>query len=268
MTKNGNYMDEGGFLAENLSEVRLIVRDRYAKPLKVIHEINRQSVATQHLIVIHRDNRVELFMAVLFARTLASTQAAVILLEHGLVAQARTVLRSAMEGLFQLAAITRDRNVVDQILEAHEAEKIKIRANASKWMGTVSLETLLAQDVSGETQAKEKAPRSISVFCMAKKAGLEAWYYSAYRALSWSVHAAASDLQRHLVVDDGGVIESIQNEPEIEDQPFCWDIVGRIQIIALLGMAEIFPNVDKEAIGRHLAALDAAFEEHPPADTR
>ena len=88
-----------GFLSEEIRSVRGAVRQQYPVHHSILSLLNEQCVALQHRLSLRSDKPRDLLGGALFARTLASTQAAVILLEHGLPSQANTVLRSALEAL-------------------------------------------------------------------------------------------------------------------------------------------------------------------------
>jgi hypothetical protein len=104
-----------GFLSAAVADFGATVRERYPSHTKVFEETNLVAVEFQHSIEIHRDRPAELYGAALYARAIASTQASVILLNHGLVSQARAVLRSALEALFPLRAVANDPSIAEEL---------------------------------------------------------------------------------------------------------------------------------------------------------
>jgi hypothetical protein len=62
----------------------------------------------------------------LFVRAHQSFQAAILLIERGLIGDARTVLRSGVEGAIAICAIAADPSFVDQLIEAHHANQRKV----------------------------------------------------------------------------------------------------------------------------------------------
>jgi len=167
-------VNESGFLSEELAAVRAIVRDRYKPQREFLLNLNHYAVTTQHSITIAVDSNVERYGAVLFARTLASTQSAVILLEHGLVPQARTVLRSALETMFSLAAIAERPSVVDKLVETHRAEQCRVAKNLVLWKSP-ELQAIAATELaSGKPQQFHALQaNAVSAYDLAKIAGLE-----------------------------------------------------------------------------------------------
>ena len=118
-----------GFLSGAAEGVRDEVRARYSEWRTVLLRTTEHAVSVQHELVVHVDDQREVFAAALFARLIASCQAAVILLERGLVAQARCVLRPALEALFALAAIAEKPELVARLIESHEAEQRRAAKN-------------------------------------------------------------------------------------------------------------------------------------------
>lgn len=253
-----------GFLAESLDDVRSHVRKKYTAWRSLLMRANRLAVTNQHAIKIHIDSNLERYSAVLFARTLATTQASVLLLETGLISQARILLRSALETFFSLVAISKDVSVVDKLIEGHAAEQGRAARNVRLWkddtlrmiaktgMASVNLELI-----------RNDSATSLSVFDLAQKAGLEDWYRTVYMVFSWSVHGAAIDLNRHVVLDhDGNAIE-FRNEPEVDNQEDTWMCTIEVILKSIAALATIFPVVDQSpmeqlyAEAHVLAATDA-----------
>lgn len=247
-------MNESGFLAEELDHVRAAVREKYADWRKLLLRANHLAVANQHSVVIHLESNLERYAAVLYARTLATTQAAVLLLEVGLVSQARALLRSAMEAFFALSAIAKDPAVVNKLIEGHVAEQKRAARNMRRWqhrdlkqiaeaeIASGRLEQFLASDASG-----------LTTFDLAQKAGLEDWYRTVYMVYSWSVHGAGTDLNRHAVRGADGVLEAFRNEPEVDGQESSWMCAIELLLKGTTALGVIFPNVEQGPISEHYA---------------
>ena len=65
-----------------------LIRKYFLRKAELPFNSDVKMMATQHAIVIHTDSNIERYSAVLFARTLTTTQASALLLEAGLVSQA------------------------------------------------------------------------------------------------------------------------------------------------------------------------------------
>jgi len=249
---------ERGFLSEPFDEVRHQVRLNHQSWHALLHEVNIIAVELQYQITVHSGEPRELFGAVLFSRILSSSQAAVILLEHGLVAQARCVLRSALEALFSLGAIATKPKLVDRLIEAHKAEQQRAAKNITLWRHP-DLKAIAAEQLDSGKLAEFliDESKSISAFELAEAGGYEDWYRSLYMTLSWSAHGAAIDLERHMVKDDDDFLVEMQNEPDTQHQEVAWLVAIEIQIKAVFELAEIFPSVDKLVFEQYESKLHA-----------
>lgn len=243
-----------GFLAVSIDHVRSHVREKYAEWRDLLMRVNRLAVANQHAIVIHTDSNIERYTAVLFARTLTTTQASALLLEAGLVSQARVLLRSALETLFALAAIAKDANVVEKLVEGHAAEQKRVARNLQLWQDTELKKIADAEVASGRLQSiLDSSATGLSAFDLAQKAGLEDWYRTVYMVFSWPVHGAAVDLNRHVVIGDDGNVTEFRNEPEVDGQESSWMCAIEVLLKAIAALATIFPNVDQSPMAQQYA---------------
>lgn len=245
---------EDGFLTEPLDALREEIRQKYSDWRNLLVQTNRIAVAAQHSIEIHRDNNVELFAAALYARTLSTVQASILLLEVGLVPQSRTLLRAAMETLFKLAAIAKDSTVVVNLIKGHDKEKNRVVEHVKR-LQHPELKKLVDEEISsGKLDLLISASTGAkSAFDYAKIAELEDWYLMVYMVFSWSTHGAVSDLDRHILKNGDGYITGLCNEPEIEDQESTWSCAIEILLKSATALAAVFPNVDQTPL-EHLYA--------------
>lgn len=258
---------EDGFLTESLDYVRAVVRQKYTDLRSLLSRVNRLAVANQHSITIHTDNNVERYSAALFARTLATIQAGIILLETGLVPQAGILLRGALETYFALAAIAKDPKVVDELIKGHTAEQKRAARNVLQWQHPELKKIADAEAASGRLQPfLASSATALSTFDLAQKAGLEDWYRTVYMVLSWSVHGAAVDLDRHVVVGENGSVAEFRNEPEVDDQESSWLCAIEILLKAVTALSTVFPGVDQDPLEQQYAearTLAAKFACYP-----
>ena len=246
-----------GFLSEPFNEVRTAVRAKYAPWRELLLLVNGECVKAQHAIEVNSLDPRQMLAAVLFARTLASTQAGVLLLEHGLVPQARTMLRAAIETLFQLGAIYRDPPSTSKIIASHDADRRTVADRMLRWKSE-SLRNAIRSGISEDELLALKASKApkLNVYELACKADMEDWYLSLYSLLSFPAHGALSDLASHVVENEDGNVQELRNEPEIGDQESSWSYALEIQIKAADALVGIFsaPQIDtakfRDALGR------------------
>jgi hypothetical protein len=249
-----NYFAQG-FLSESFDEVHHAVRNQYASYRDILMRLNEQCVSAQYELSINVDAPRELLGGTLFARTLTSSQAAIILLEHGLPAQAQTVLRSALESLFALAAIEEKPELALPLAQSQEANKKSLADKMLQWQSAELKASLSAQ--ADEVKLREIASnrtRNFNTFQLADAAGMMDWYLSIYTLLSFPAHSTVSDLVSHLVTDDHGDIAQLKNEPDLENQESTWAFAIEIQIRAAKAVCGIF-GINTIEVQAHANAL-------------
>ena len=147
----------------------------------------------------------------LFIRSHQSLQAAMVLVERGMIADARTVLRTLAEGTIAQIALAADAGVIDQLVAAHRKHQLTIcremladekcreqlsQTQISQLEATVS-ELELLKGVPGQE------PRQINWADLAKKHCAEL-YLLLYRPLSSDgTHTTVDAINRHLEADAG-----------------------------------------------------------------
>lgn len=249
-----------GFLSEPFDEIQSAVRYQYASYREVLMRLNEQCVAAQYELPIKSGVPRNLLGAILFMRTIASSQAAVILLEHGLIAQAKSVLRSALESLFALAAIEVKPELALPLAQSQEANKRSLADKVLQWENAELKASLSGR--ASEAELRElvsNKTREFNTAQLADAAGMMDWYRSIYALLSFPAHANVSDLISHLVTDAHGNITELKSEPDVEGQEATWAFTIQIQIRAASAVAGIFGvnTIDVQAHANALRALAA-----------
>jgi hypothetical protein len=118
---------------------------------------------------------------------------------RGLDAPGRILLRAAMESLFKLKAVERDRNVVNAILAGDDLHR---KGLLKKYKRIDDPELQAELDRIGELKSpaadsfKEWGVTPLTVEQMAEKADMTKLYLSTYPVLSDAAHAGIRDLER------------------------------------------------------------------------
>jgi Family of unknown function (DUF5677) len=237
---NEHHPFAAGFLSEAVQEVRADVHRTYPTHVAAFKEANLAAVAFQHSLEFRRDEPADLYGGALYARTLASVQASVVLLERGLVPQARTVLRSALETLFALCAIAKEPSLARPLLDSHNADRRRLADHMQRWQDP-GLKAAIAAEVGSPefAAALQSKSRELNHFDLAKRADMEDWYLSMYTLLSFSAHGAISDLSSHLVEDDSGELRELQNEPQVTGQSETWLYALEVLLRAVAAVAQL-----------------------------
>lgn len=247
-----------GFLTEPFDEVRKVIREEYANWRDLVYNLNKQCVEAQHNLNIKADDTRDKLCAALFARTLASTQGTILLLEVGLLAQAQTVLRSAIESLFRLAALEVKPDLAVLLAQSQEADKRSLADKILQWEA-VDLKTSMAELIDEQELIKIKSNKSqeFKTYDFTVTAGLKDYYLSTYALLSFPTHATISDLDSHLIKDNEGNIIGLKNEPIVLGQDFSWQTTIDIQLKAAKSVTGVFGDnsIDIEVYEKNFRKL-------------
>lgn len=168
----------------------------------------------------------------------------------------------ALEMLFALGAIANKPALLDKLIEGHAVEQKRVAKNMQLWKDPELRKVADAEAASGRLQPFRESPASgVPTFTLAEAAGLEDWYRTLYMILSWSVHGAPTDLDRHAVVDSNQNLIEFRNEPELEEQHSSWLYSIEMLLKALTALGKIFPNIDERQIEHYSAELRALAQE-------
>lgn len=137
-------------------------------------------------------------------------------------------------------------------MRGHAAEQKRAARNMKCWQDPELRKIAEAEAASGRlTEFLSNDVTALTTYKLAQIAELEDWYRTAYMVLSWSVHGAAIDLDRHVVVSDDGEVKELRNEPEIEGQDSSWLCAVELLLKTTLALAAIFPDVDQVSVDQH-----------------
>ena len=244
-----------GFLSEAIDSVKIEVRERYHDWYSLLLRVNEYCVDAQHSAEVDPSDSRSLLAAAHFARLLASVQSAVILLEPGLLSQAKSVLRMALESLFALAAIHIKPELAVTLAMSQQADKRTIADRILRWSDPELRAAVAARIDEAElrTQLESKA-RELKTFELAKAAEMQDWYLSLYSILSFPTHGAVSDLIAHLVINESGQVIALKNEAEVDKQMAAWAYAVEIEIRAAESFSAIF-GLNSESVATYRTEL-------------
>jgi hypothetical protein len=159
-----------------------------------------------------------------FIRAQQSFQAALILAERGMIGDARTVLRSAVEGAIALFALAADPTFVDQLVAAYRKHQLTVatllledpdyRSELYSPEDIARMEATVSKIKALKGQSG-KDPKAIRWDQVAKK-HCETLYHMLYRSLSADgVHATVDSLNRYLESGTNMQITSLKVGPDV-----------------------------------------------------
>jgi hypothetical protein len=211
-----------GFLSSEIESVIQQVHQEYGHWINLFKEISDYAVSIQQKIeIIPNNNAQSLLAATLFARTLANCQGAYLLIERGMDTQAKILLRAAIESLFVFAAICKSEKTAQEFIDSNEPARKKILNKVLNWESAPLKKMVKKGDLEKKREEidntiKERNAKPYYAEQMSIKADLHDLYLTAYTVFSGSVHSSVRDLEKHLILDDNGIIKGFCNAPVID----------------------------------------------------
>lgn len=247
--------------------VKAVVRERYAVWIAIYAEIESRARQLQHNRLFPIDSSQHLLVMALFARTVSNTSAAILVLEHGYNVQCKTLLRTALESMFALAAIAKNPSMAESFAQSGDRETKRKVFKSRLW--SESLRAPLASRFSSETFkkaediAKSKKAKIISTEEMAKMAGLHDWYLTAYTIFSDSVHGNIHDLEQQFVrSEDGEKIEGVRSGAIVDDLHGLYLCTSEVLLKGLEAMDNVFQLDTGEFRAGMMESLADVLKQH------
>jgi hypothetical protein len=155
-----------------------------------------------------------------------------------MVIEASTVLRSCMESVFWLGAISRDPGFIDKIVRQDNQSRKSLAKHVLKHplhLAEFDESTILELRKRGENSAPEGGLARLEILDAATAAGLES-FYPVY-------HPSAASLQKHVAFDQHGELDAIDCTPRKDaDWLETISLAGALVFHAWFFSREIFPN--------------------------
>ena len=142
----------------------------------------------------------------------------VLLLERGIVASGKAMIRCALEGLFNLAACAADPKIALAFIDADHPERKRGSRSLSQVQSLPEEKKseLRAIQQDEDAQVKELKSKRLTTRDMAHIGGLEDLYLTLYWEFSLPVHSSVRDLDKHLQTNSDGEIVALLSEPTLE----------------------------------------------------
>jgi len=187
-------MEGEGFLSEKAEESRIQIKEVYKTAFAAAQQTN--SLLMRELRELHVDweDESKTIVAALFVRIVETYQALIILLERGMVAQSRMLVRTLLDALFSMAAIAKSPLLKNAYVAEHYASVIKALNAARRWkqpslqgrLVPAKLDELIAHN---KTKLDETKAKRLKVYEWADKANLADFYNVFYVENSSAVHS-------------------------------------------------------------------------------
>lgn len=244
---------EAGFLSSAMLEYSEQCRKQYAEWFALCESINKSCIAITSKVAYHSDNRRECLAAALFLRALSIFPGMVILIERGMLNEAKILLRTLMEVLFALRAITQHADVAEEFYQSHLIAKRRALCKLRRAGLTVDLEgrdlteRALTERINELDGLIGKKRKDTNTKYLAQKAGLPDFYVTAYTVLSWAVHSNIIDIAGSHMAGQSDCIESIHLSVQTEKVEQWFMAACECMVIAMQSVNDLFKaGVDNE----------------------
>ena len=240
-----------GFLSSTIATSTVNIRMDFAPWFDVAKSFNDLGMRILPAVNADQTSDQQLVAAALYGRTLTSFQAAYILTERGMLADARTIVRAAAETVIVLCAVVKDPAVCDSLIDRHFWHHRKLR---NAWLNDPqavaemtpqevdAVKATIADADTSRPQAKELKNDPVSIAALAERAGVIVLYNAVYRATSGdAAHTSIDALNRHVRADAHGNIQGLKFGPEVRDLPATLSDAMSVLGHALSAVIELFP---------------------------
>lgn len=215
-------MKNSGFLSSDLDDFKVKISERFPRHYKAVIDANSFAQHLQYEIEIQKTNTDQILGAILYARTISTYQAFIIVSQRGMINQSKMLLRCMLDSLFPLVAIQKNKGYSKELIDSDEHDKLKnlnklLNYRTRQGDNEDSLLELKLKIESAKSIIKDHVIKRITYEKNAQKAGLQDWYDTLYSVLSITLHSTTRSLQDNIVIGNNNEIECLKNEPEMED---------------------------------------------------
>lgn len=220
----------------------------------------------QYELEVDRSNLEKIHSVTLYARIINSVQASHLLAVYGLGPQSSNQCRVALECLFQLAALNKNKAIFSRLMRSNLQDQLSYIENVMQHMSQRKdaaadrlrdLEQEIKKLKDRITLLQEKQIEQMSqVKAIAKEADMLSWYDLLYGRLSCDTHPTLVSLQEHLHISDGSELSHFTNEPNFEN--FLSNTYCCIRVLCR-AIQEIYIAVDEhpsEVLDQYIKKLD------------
>lgn len=264
-----------GFLSPEIERFRSYVRnnDPSKSWFDLADDLNHLSLELLQKHQTPLDDPQRFTFSGLFVRAHQSFQAALTLIEPGMIGDARAVLRSATESAIALHAVAKDASFVDKIVgdEFYNQRKIsKLILDNAEYCAPCStqqinqMQSTVAQIDAMRADPNAKIKVEGIIWEQVARKHCPDLYAFLYRSLSWDgTHATANSLNRYFNYDTVGRATSLKVAPEVVDVPDALLYACNAALWALDPYEILFPTPGLATKLQDLMARFKALSGHP-----
>lgn len=208
---------KNGFLGKEITPYIDDIRAKSSDFFQLSDETNKLSHQVLFKIDAHSKHEQELLVATLYMRIMASFQGVIILAERGMIPQSQVIMRSLLEAMFTLCALSEKRDLCTVYIQAEQKKRLKLLNKLGMLKSGLPSDKeeseLIKLGIELKKDIEEKGIKPLNVEQWSVEAGLHDIYLTAYTILCDPVHTNVNDLERYLVLDNDGEIKAFDWGP-------------------------------------------------------
>lgn len=208
---------QNGFIGRDIKEWMKDNRREYASLFELAEKFNSDCYSMLETARPHNKDKRELLVSCLFPRVMELFQATYLLAARGMIPSSNVMLRSLIETMFVLVAITNDNDALESYILNDERERLitakKIINDTTSSFSDIPLEEVIRVKSEIEKKLDGKKLPKLTTEYFAKKADLYDWYLTVYAVTSKTVHAAIKDMEQYLDIGPEDKVTSIKFTP-------------------------------------------------------
>jgi hypothetical protein len=149
-----------GFLSNEAEDGRNLVINSYREAFVLSKDLNRQAMSLFREYNLCMNNEIKIAIAALMTRIVETYQGVILMLERGMTSQARMLVRSQLEALFQMAAMVKNPDLYDSYAAKHYRSTISALKSAKRWKQESLQGRLSKERIDGLILDNEKNSRA------------------------------------------------------------------------------------------------------------
>jgi hypothetical protein len=198
--------NEEGYLSDEMNKIAKEIFREYTDYFTACETLNKFAYEVYEMLDIHEAELREIIIVCLMAKIHNAFQGVILSYKYGLDAEAKVILRTALESLFCLRATIRDEKFYSQFIKADDASRQKHLQNIKKYPDVFdSLQDHPSLNVLDDLICENKKNKihEYSAFDLAEKADMVPLYRYAYSELCDDIHPNIRNLEhRYLITTD------------------------------------------------------------------
>ncbi len=199
-------LESDGFLSEEAEKGHKQIIEAYKDAFSLGRQTNQDAMKALQAMHVDWNDKSGVIVAALSIRIVETYQAILLLLQMGMVAQTRMLVRTGLDALFSMTAIVKDPKLVQSYVAQHYASTIRALKAAKRWkqetlLGRLSTEKIDELISQNEAELNATKAKKLNTWQWAEKAELGDFYNVFYVENSSAVHSDMWALNDHI----GGV---------------------------------------------------------------